>query len=129
MNLKVFLPFRILLDVGGVSRIVAETNHGFVGFWPNRLDCVAPLVQGILKFEVGNAGERYVALDQGILVKTGLDVRISTRNAVSEGNLGELEELVESNLKTITESEVSSRSLLAKMESEIIHKTTKFHHE
>ena len=51
MNLKILLPFQILADKAGVSRIVAETREGSFGLLPHRLDCVAALAPGILTYE------------------------------------------------------------------------------
>ena len=126
MNLKILLPFRNLVECAGVRRIVAETSLGFVGFWPRRLDCAAVLTPGIFTFECDGGGEQYVALDRGVLVKTGLEVRVAVRHAVAGGDLGSLRRLVEAQFKILDESERESRSLLAKMESEIIRETTKF---
>jgi len=44
------------------------------GLLPRRLDCVAALAPGILIYEDEAEGEVYVAVDDGVLVKTGLDV-------------------------------------------------------
>ena len=71
MNLKVLLPFQIFAEKTGVSRIVAETRDGSFGLLPHRLDCVAALVPGILTYETISDGEVFVAVDQGVLVKTG----------------------------------------------------------
>src|SRR5580658_1729638 len=79
MNLKVLLPFEIFADKTGVSRIVAETREGSFGLLPHRLDCVAALAPGILTYQLGAQAEVYMAVDEGVLVKTGLDVLISVR--------------------------------------------------
>jgi F-type H+-transporting ATPase subunit epsilon len=74
MNLKVLLPFQIFAEKTGVSRIVAETRDGSFGLLPHRLDCVAALAPGILIYEHEAEGEVYMAVDEGVLVKSGLDV-------------------------------------------------------
>ena len=79
MNLKVLLPFQIFAEKTGVSRIVAETREGSFGLLPHRLDCVAALAPGILIYETEAEGEVYVAVDEGVLVKTGPDVLVSVR--------------------------------------------------
>ena len=81
MNLKILLPFQVFAEKTGVSRIVAETREGSFGVLPRRLDCVAALVPGILIYEHAAEGEVYVAVDEGVLVKAGPDVRVSVRNA------------------------------------------------
>jgi F-type H+-transporting ATPase subunit epsilon len=54
MNLKIVLPFGVFVDQHNVLRVVAETTNGSYGFFPNRLDCVAALVPGILTYESRN---------------------------------------------------------------------------
>ena len=95
MNLKVLLPFQIFAEKTGVSRIVAETREGSFGLLPHRLDCVAALAPGILIYETEAEGEVYVAVDEGVLVKTGSDVLVSVRNAIGGTDLGQLREAVE----------------------------------
>ena len=117
MNLKVLLPFQIFAEKTGVSRIVAETREGSFGLLPHRLDCVAALAPGILTYETEAEGEVYVAVDEGVLVKTGPDVLVSVRNAIGGTDLGQLREAVEREFLNLDEHEQSVRSVLAKMES------------
>ena len=95
MNLKILLPFQIFAEKTGVSRIVAETREGSFGLLPHRLDCVAALAPGILIYETEADGEVYVAVDEGVLVKTGPDVLVSVRRAMGGTDLGQLRESVE----------------------------------
>lgn len=129
MNLKVLQPFGIFAEKTGVSRIVAETGEGSFGLLPHRLDCVAALAPGILFYETEAEGEAYVAIDEGVLVKTGLDVRISVRNAIGGTDLGQLREAVEREFLNLDEWEQSVRSVMTKMESGFICRLAKFHHE
>ena len=71
MQLKIFLPSRLFIEKNGVTRIVAESPEGWFGLLPRRLDCVAALTPGILIYETGMDGEAAVAIDAGVLVKTG----------------------------------------------------------
>ena len=129
MNLKVLLPFRIFAEKTGVSRIVAETREGSFGLLPHRLDCVAALAPGILIYENEAEDEVYVAVDEGVLVKTGLDVLVSVRNAIGGTDLGQLREAVEREFLNLNEREQSVRSVMAKMESGFIRRLAEFHHE
>ena len=129
MNLKILLPFQIFTDKTGVSRIVAETREGSFGLLPQRLDCVASLTPGILIYETGSTGEVYVAVDEGILVKTGQDVMVSVRNAIEGTDLDQLRETVEREFLTLNEREQSVRSVMNKMESGLIRRFVEFHHE
>lgn len=128
MNLRIQLPFAVLLESQGVRRLVAETTGGYFGLLPRRLDCAAVLTPGILIYECLEGGEQYVAVDRGVIVKTGPDVSVSVRNAVAGGDLGTLKRLVEDQFINIDEEERQSRALLAKMESELIRETTRLGH-
>src|SRR6478752_6553251 len=117
MNLKILLPFQIFAEKTGVSRIVAETREGSFGLLPHRLDCVAALAPGILTYETESDGEVFVAVDEGVLVKTGPDVLVSVRRALGGRDLGQLRESVEKEFLTLDEHEQSVRSVMAKLET------------
>lgn len=129
MNLKVLLPFQIFAEKTGVSRIVVETREGSFGLLPHRLDCVAALSPGILTYETASDGEVFVAVDEGVLVKTGPDVLISVRRALGGADLGQLHEVVEREFLTLDEREQSVRSVLAKMEGDLIRRIAGLHHD
>ena len=129
IQLKLLLPFQIFAEKTGVARIVAETCEGSFGLLPQRLDCVAALAPGILIYETKAEGEVYVAVDEGVLVKTGLDVLVSVRNAIGGTDLGELRDSVEREFLDLNERERGVRSVMAKMESGFIRRLAEFHHE
>ncbi|ASF48769.1 F0F1 ATP synthase subunit epsilon [Methylovulum psychrotolerans] len=127
MSLKVLLPFQVFTETGGVSRIVAETHQGSFGLLPHRLDCVAALPPGILVYET-DAGEAFLAVDEGVLVKTGLEVLVSVRRAIAGKDLARLRDLVEQEFLTLDEQAQNVRSVMAKLESGIIRRLVGFHH-
>ena len=129
INLKVLLPFEVFAEKTGVLHIVAETHAGSFGLLPHRLDCVAALAPGILVYETEAEGEVYMAVDEGVLVKTGLDVLVSVRNAIGGTDLGELRDSVEREFLDLNEREQDVRSVMAKMESGFIRRMVGFHHE
>lgn len=129
MNLKILLPFKIFAEKSGVLRVVAETRAGSFGLLPHRLDCVAALAPGILIFETAAEGEVCVAVDEGVLVKTGADVLVSVRNAIGGTDLGKLRAAVEQEFLNLDEQEKSVRSVLAKLENGFIRRFAAFHHE
>ena len=100
---------------------------------PHRLDCVAALTPGILIYQTETDGEVddeiYVAVDEGVLVKTGLEVLVSVRNAIVGTDLGQLREEVEREFRTVDEREQSVRSVMAKLESGFIRRLAEFHHD
>jgi F-type H+-transporting ATPase subunit epsilon len=129
MNLKILLPFKIFSEKIGVLRIIAESREGSFGLLPHRLDCVAALAPGILVFETEAEGEVCLAVDEGVLVKTGADVLVSVRNAIGGMDLGKLREAVEQEFLSLDEQEKSVRSILAKLEGGFIRRLAAFHHE
>lgn len=129
INLKILLPFKIFVEKTGVKRIVARTIEGSFGLLPNRLDCAAALVPGILTYETENEGDVYLAVDQGVLVKAGMDVLISVRNVIGGTDLEKLHEAVKREFLNLDEQEKSVRSALAKMESGFIRRLMRFQHD
>jgi F-type H+-transporting ATPase subunit epsilon len=129
MKLEVLLPFAVFAEKTGVSRIVAETREGSFGILPQRLDCVAALVPGILIYETAAEGEVYIAVDDGVLVKTGSDVRVSVRRALVGTDLDQLRASVEHEFLTLDERERSVRTVMAKLETGFLHRFARFQHE
>lgn len=126
MNLKILLPFTIFADLQNVKRIVAETSGGQYGFLPQRLDCVAALVPGILMYESITSAVKYIAVDKGILVKAGENVMVSVRNAIGGPDLGKLHEQVEKEFIALDDNEKHVRNVMAKMESSFMLRLQKF---
>jgi len=129
MNLKVLLPFRIFAEKSRVTRIVAMTRSGSFGLLPQRLDCVAALTPGILIYESEKEGERFLAIDEGVLVKTGPDVRVSVRRAIEGEDLSTLRDAVEKEFLVLDENEREIRSLNAKLDSGFMRRLAHFGNE
>ena len=127
MNLKILLPFQVFAEKSGVSRIVAETRDGSFGLLPHRLDCVAALAPGILTYETPADGEVFVAVDEGVLVKTGSDVLVSVRRALGGATLSRLRAAVEQEFLTQNEHEQNLRSVLARIEGDLIRRMASLH--
>jgi len=129
MHLKVLLPFQVFAEKTEVSGIVAETRAGSFGILPHRLDCVAALVPGILTYQTESDGEVFVAVDEGVLVKTGPDVLISVRRAIGGTDLGQLRVAVDKEFLTLDEREQSVRVAVAKLETGFLRHFMTFQHE
>ena len=129
MTLKVLLPFRVFVERDNVKRIVAETPHGSFGLRPHRLDCVAPVAPGIFTYETESDGAVYVAVDEGVLVKTGALVLLSVRNAIGGADLGSLRTEVENHFRRLDEGEQSTRAVLAKMETGFLRRLAEVRRE
>jgi F-type H+-transporting ATPase subunit epsilon len=129
MHLKVLLPFQVFAEQTGVTRIVAETREGSFGLLPHRLDCVAALVPGILIYQAEAGGEVLVAVDEGVLVKTGMDVLISVRRAIGGTDLGQLHAAVAKEFLTLDDNERSVRQVSAKLETGFLRRFATLQHE
>lgn len=129
MKLKILLPNKVFAEKSDVLRIVAGTREGSFGILPQRLDCVAMLAPGILTFETAAEGEVYVAVDEGVLVKTGSTVRVSVRNAIGGMALDKLRVAVEEEFMNLDEQEKQVRSVLAKLETGFVRRMMEFNHE
>ncbi len=129
MKLKILLPFQVFAEKTDVSRIVAETPDGSFGLLPQRLDCVASLAPGILTYKTESDGEVFVAVDEGVLVKTGSDVLVSVRRALGGTDLGQLRDAVKKEFLNLDEAERNVRSVMAKLETGFLHRFASFQHE
>jgi F-type H+-transporting ATPase subunit epsilon len=129
MKLRILLPYKVFLDRAEVVKVVVDTNAGSYGFLPQRLDCVAALVPGILTYEMASGGDHYVAIDEGVLIKTGSDINVSVRNAIGGADLGKLRAAIEEEFKKLDEHERFARTAVAKLESEFVQTIKKIHEE
>lgn len=118
MQVKIFLPNEILMDQR-VTKITAEAEHGSFCLLPHHVDCLAILVPGIVSLMTEQGDEYFVAVDEGIAVKCGAEVRISTRNAVQGKDLSSLKQQVEQQFRQIDEQERLTRSALAQLEASL----------
>ncbi|HEY5372482.1 MAG TPA: F0F1 ATP synthase subunit epsilon [Polyangiaceae bacterium] len=128
MNLKILLPFQIFAEKTEVLRIVAETRAGSFGILPHRLDCVAALAPGILTYETKQDGTVYLAVDEGVLVKAGQDVRVSVRHAIGGTDLSQLHEAVKREFLTLSEGEQNLRTAISKIEGGFLRRVAEFEH-
>ena len=124
MRLKIFLPAEVFLDTD-ITKVVAESPFGSFTLLPRHVDLTTALTSGILAYEGASHGRKYVAVNEGILVKQGEDVMISTRMAI-EGELGGLHERVEEFLTDIDEKERKARSAVARLEADFIRRFVEF---
>ncbi len=117
MKLKISLPYGVFADLKDVKKIVVETTAGSYGILPRRLDCTAALVTGILTYESVSQGERYIAINDGILIKAGNQVMVSVRHAIGNAPPGKLKAMVEKEMLQLDELEMNARNVMAKLET------------
>jgi F-type H+-transporting ATPase subunit epsilon len=129
MNLKVLLPFQHFTEKAGVTRMVVETRDGSFGILARRLDCVAALVPGILIYETEADGEVFLAVDEGVLIKTGPNVFVSVRRAMAGTDLRQLRDKVTQEFLALDDHDQSVRNVLAKLETGFLRRFADFQHE
>jgi len=78
---------------------------------------VTVLQPGILVYEHSSRGEFYLAVDEGVMVKTGYDVLVSVRNAFGGTDLSQLQEAINREFLNLSEQEHDLRSVVAKIET------------
>ncbi len=121
MLLKVLLPKKILVEEQ-VRKVVAEGQDGAFCLLPRHVDFVSALVPGLLEYETAVGEEFYLAVDEGILVKCGAEVLVSTRNAARGADLGQLQALIREQFAELDEREKQTRSALAKIEADFVRR-------
>ncbi len=121
MHLKILLPTEVLLEEE-VAKVTAEAQNGSFTLLPAHIDFVAALVPGLLSFETKEEKEVFLAVDEGVLVKVGQDVSVSTRKAVRGPDLGRLRKTVEEQFKMLDDREKTTRSAMAKIEASFVRR-------
>jgi F-type H+-transporting ATPase subunit epsilon len=122
MNLKVLLPTEILLDEG-VRKVTAEAANGSFCLLPKHVDFVAALVPGLLSFETEKEGEEvFLAVTEGVLVKSEQEVLVSVRNAVRGGDLGEMRQIVKEKFMVLDDKEKTARTAMARIEAGFVRR-------
>lgn len=119
MRLIILLPTGTLVDQE-VAKVTAEAGNGSFCLLPRHIDFLTVLSPGLLSFETGAGEEEFLAVDEGILVKCGSEVRVSTRDAVRGVPLGQLRQAVKERFQALDERERQAREVLARMEADVV---------
>jgi F-type H+-transporting ATPase subunit epsilon len=125
LQLKILVPAGVFASIANVERIVVMTQTGSFGLLPHRLDCAAVLPPGLLAYSTAASDEVHMAVDAGVMVKTGADVLVCVRNAIAGADLGRLRQAVQTELMQRSRQETSSRKTLAHLESGLIREFVK----
>jgi F-type H+-transporting ATPase subunit epsilon len=121
MKLKVLLPTEVLIEEEA-AQVTAEGENGFFCLKPRHVDFVSALVPGLLSY-VNAAGEEvFMAVSEGVLVKCGADVLVSTAQAATGPDLGNLKDTVDKRFRLLDDKEKSSRTAVAKLEVNFVRK-------
>ena len=124
MRLKVMTPTQIVVNQE-TAKVIAEAENGSFCLLPRHIDFLAALVPGILSFFTPEGQEKFVAVDEGILIKVGREVLVSTRNAVPSEELGKLRQTVAQEFRVKGERERKALAAGARLEANIVRKFMK----
>lgn len=116
MKIKVLVPTQVFL-VETVEQVNIEAKDGAFGLLPDHIDFVTALAPGILSYRAEGGAEVFLAIDEGILVKCGQEVLVSTRQAVKDADLGTLQQTVEQEFRQLNEQQKLTRTAIARLEA------------
>lgn len=119
MRLKLILPYKTILD-SEVKKITAPGSNGNFQILPKHIDGTWSLRAGILVITADK--DLYYAINQGVAVKQGDVVYLSTFQAIAGDSLKELSKTVEESLKILDEKERKAREVLIRLEADTIKK-------
>ena len=122
MRLRILLPTKIILADEAVVKVTADGVHGNFAILPRHVDVLAALIPGLLSFQRVGGGERFAAVDGGLLVKHGSDVLVPTRRAVIGDDLEKLRSTLEREFLSEDERERHARSAMARLEADFIRR-------
>ena len=121
MRLKIITPDTQAVD-RDARKVIAEAPNGSFCLLPRHIDFVAALVPGILIYETPEKQEVFLAVDEGVLVKCGDEVRVAVANAVEASELSRLRETVEERFKEIDEHERRALKAVNKIEAGFVRR-------
>ena len=119
IDLKILLPGKTFLKKE-VKKITAEAENGWFCLLPKPVDFTTSLTPGILLLTTSEEKDVFLAIDEGILVKYGNEVVISTKNAIEGEDLGELKNRVEEIFIKTDEKEKDAQTALSKLEADFV---------
>ena len=128
MNLIILLPFGTFLEATVVTRIVATGNAGSFGILPQRLDCVAALVAGILSYDLPGGMRSFVAVDAGTLVKTGDDVVVAVRHASGSTDLTTVTQQVATDARRFADEQLQERRASERLDQDVMRRLMELGH-
>ncbi len=115
------LPTGILIDQD-VTKVTAEGVHGSFCLLPRHIDYCSALPPGLLSFENKEGKEIFVAVDNGMLVKTGEEVLVSTQRAIPSPDLESVRDLIETEFAAVDETERKTQAAMANLEASLVRR-------
>jgi len=125
MRVRIMSCTEVVLDREAVH-VTAEDPGGSLGIRPGHAPLVAPLEQSIVTVRTENDGETYVAVNGGVLVVTGPEVRIASRQAVAGTDMAHLEDTVLKRFQEEAEASKASRTNFERMRLDFMRRVLDF---
>lgn len=114
MRLKVYSPVGVILETP-VTQVDFESIDGFYTLLPRHMDMVSALKPSILSYKT-NGNQLYIACNQGVLVKKGEDVSVSTKLAIMGTDLKQLQKTIEVDFKEMEQQRKEANLTMARLE-------------
>ena len=121
MRLEIFVPTARLVDVATI-KVVAEGPDGFFALLPRHIDMAAALTPGLFVYVTAEGEERFLGIDEGVLVKRGAEVRVSVLDAFESDDLASLRAQVWRQFLNLDDHERAARTALARLEAGAIRR-------
>jgi len=121
MKLTLLLPTKILIDEE-VEKVGAESSYGTFTILPRHIDFTTILTPGLLSFQTAGGVEEFLAVDEGVLVKCGEQIRISTGRAVYGPDLAQLRATIQAEFRALDQQERKERMALARLETDFVRR-------
>lgn len=121
MRLLLSVPTGVVLDVP-TSKVTGESDRGSFTLLPRHADGVMLLRQGLLSYLDETGAEVFVAVDEGVLVKAGGDVRVACRRAVVAGDLANAKRALTAHLELQSDNDRRARAALRSLEAEVLRR-------
>lgn len=121
MHLQILLPTKVLVEQP-TWKIIAEAENGSFCLLPRHVDMVTSLAPGILTWTDEDGKENYAGVGEGVLVKSGCDVRVSVQFGVHGEVLSELQYAVAEYFDTVDDSERQALSAVARLETDFVRR-------
>lgn len=109
------------------ARIVGEAANGSFCLLPRHCDFATALVPGLFEFTTIEDRDFYLAVDEGLLVKSDRGVFVCTRHAVSGEHLETLQQIVDKEFAQLDEGERVARAAVARLEADFARQFLRLH--
>lgn len=114
MQLSVYSPTGVVLE-RHIDKIDVEAIDGFYTLLPKHTDFVTALTAGIATCH-SDGKITYIAVNEGVLIKRGKTVRLSTRQAILGDDLTALTHMIETDFKQMQQQRKEATATLSRLE-------------